>query len=60
MGATRTVMKLLENIPGGGRKERRPRLRWLDGVKLRLRWHVNDHIAYQMQDFAEKGKLRAR
>jgi hypothetical protein len=60
MGATRTVMKLLEDKPGGGRKVRRPRLRWLDGVILSLRWHVNYHIAYQVQDFAEKGKLCTR
>ena len=31
MGGARTVKKLQEGKPGGGRKIRRPSLRWMDG-----------------------------
>jgi hypothetical protein len=37
MDGASVVKKLLEGEPGGGRKERRPRLRWIDGVESDLR-----------------------
>ena len=35
-GGKRTVKKLQEGKPGGGRKKGRPRLRWMDGLALDL------------------------
>jgi hypothetical protein len=37
MDRERTVRKLQEGKPGGGRKNGRPRLRWMDDVELGLR-----------------------
>jgi hypothetical protein len=37
MDGVKTVRKLLESKPGGGRKKERYRLSWTDGVQLDLR-----------------------
>jgi hypothetical protein len=44
MGEKRNVYRLLVGKPGGNRPLGRPRLRWVNNIKMDLRWDCVDWI----------------